>query len=223
MVAGPRCDYAAGLKRRGGQLVRMIKVNAAMTALRRSRARLFPGAAQPAHFAARGVWDPVASGLLLEYEILSALAQRDIIFFDAGLIDPVGRSFPLGDTTLFFGFLEDRSDLVLTPQYYLRFILWVMRRSWLIDEIPWMPDHYRILLGGRLVLRFPYLLRFVSRTSLLTHKKHHLVIGSKLVVAGMVSWFFRLIILVISVHYLIPVWHAIAWYVTGYMAGAPVN
>ena len=201
----------------------MKQVYAAIAALRRSRARLLPGAAQPVHFAKHGVWDPVASGLLIEYEILAALARTDVIFFDAGLIDEATGSFPLGDTTLFFGFLEDRRDLILTPRYYLRFILWVMRRSWLIDEIPWMPDHYRILLGGRLVLRFPYLLRFVSRTSLLTHKNHHLVIGSKLVMTGIVAWVVRLIILVISVHYLVPVWQAIEWYVTGYIAGGSIN
>jgi hypothetical protein len=208
---------------RQARLVRMIRVYAAIAALQRGRARLFPGAAQPVHFAKHGLWDPVSSGLLIEYEILSALARTEVIFFDAGLIDEANQSFPLCDTTLFFGFLADRSDMIITPRYYLRFILWVMRRSWLIDEIPWMPDHYRILLGGRLVLRFPYLLRFVSRTSLLTHRKHHLVIGSKLVMTGVMAWCVRLIILVISVQYLIPVWHAIAWYVTGYIADGPIN
>ena len=201
----------------------MNRINAAIAMLRRGWTRLFPGAVQPAHFVKHGLWDPVASGLLIEYEILSALARTEVIFFDSTLIDPQNQSFPLGDTTLWFGFLEDRSDMIITPRYYLRFVLWVMRRSWLIDEIPWMPDHYRILLGGRLVLRFPYLLRFVSRTSLLTHKRHHLVIGSKLVMTGVLAWVLRLIILVISAHYLVPVWHAITWYFTGYIPGGPVN
>jgi hypothetical protein len=220
MALAPGSAYAGSAGRRR---VRMNRVNAAIAALRRGKGRLFPGAAQPAHFAKHGLWDPVASGLLIEYEILSALARTEVIFFDPGLIDEQTGSFPLGDTTLFFGFLEDRRDMTITPRYYLRFILWVMRRSWLIDEIPWMPDHYRILIGGRLVLRFPYLLRFVSRTSLLTHKNHHLVIGSKLVMTGVMAWVLRLIILVISVQYLVPLWHAFKWYLTGYIAVGPIN